>query len=146
MDARAKEGSRLRRIFHASGRENVVRLRDETPPLSWFRGAVNGLKTLWYDFVSRLDARFDDRSEYVDENSFMSPVQADLMKEFLLESFPNPGRKGCPDEETIKSLAERRLPASHPAMMHLGSCSECFAEYGHYRQDWKESGKRSGDQ
>jgi hypothetical protein len=60
------------------------------------------------------------------------------MKEFLLEAFPNPERKGCPDENTIRALAEDRLPAKTPARIHLGSCSECYAEYRHYRQDWEE--------
>jgi hypothetical protein len=61
------------------------------------------------------------------------------MKDFLLEAFPNPERKGCPDENTLKALAEDRLPANDPVRLHLGSCSECYAEYRHYRQDWEES-------
>jgi hypothetical protein len=62
-----------------------------------------------------------------------------LIKEFFLEANPNPERKGCPTEHTIKGLAEDRLPVSHPARLHLGSCSECFAEYNHFRLDWKET-------
>jgi len=60
------------------------------------------------------------------------------MKEFLLEAFPNPERKGCPGDNTIRALAEDRLTAKAPALTHLGSCSECYAEYTHYRQDWVE--------
>ena len=56
----------------------------------------------------------------------------DLLKEFLLEAFPNPDREGCPDEETLVALAENRLPPAHPARFHLGSCSECYAEYRGY--------------
>jgi hypothetical protein len=63
----------------------------------------------------------------------------DLMKDFLLEAFPNPERKGCPDEDTIQAIAEDRLPANHPALLHVGSCSECYAEYLNFRQDWKEA-------
>jgi hypothetical protein len=66
----------------------------------------------------------------------------DLMKDFLLEAFPNPQRKGCPGEITIKALAEDRLPANDPARLHLASCSECYAEYRHYLQDRKESEQR----
>lgn len=62
------------------------------------------------------------------------------MKDFLLESFPNPERKGCPDEDTLQALAEDRLPPSHPALLHVGSCSECYAEYLHLRQDFEEAG------
>jgi hypothetical protein len=61
------------------------------------------------------------------------------MKDFLLETFPNPERKGCPDDKTIEALAEDRLPTDHPARLHVGSCSECYAEYRHYRLDWEES-------
>lgn len=61
------------------------------------------------------------------------------MKDFLLETFPNPERKGCPDDKTLQALAEDRLPAEHPARFHVGSCSECYAEYRHYRLDWEES-------
>lgn len=53
----------------------------------------------------------------------------DLIKQFFLEAFPNPERVGCPDEETLMALAEGRLPPGHPALTHVSSCSECFAEY-----------------
>jgi hypothetical protein len=61
------------------------------------------------------------------------------MKDFLRASFPNPERKGCPDEDTLQTLAEDRLPLDHPALLHVGSCSECYAEYLHMRQDLEES-------
>jgi hypothetical protein len=61
------------------------------------------------------------------------------MNEFLLEAFPNPERKGCPDESVLKALAEGRLPSNDPVGLHIGSCSECYAEYHHYRLDWTES-------
>ena len=67
----------------------------------------------------------------------------ELMKDFLLEAFPNPERKGCPDEITLKSLAEDRLPVDDPARVHIVSCSPCYAEYRHFRQDWIESGAAS---
>ena len=67
----------------------------------------------------------------------------DLLNDFLLEAFPNPERKGCPDEKTLRAFAEDRLPAGNPILEHVGSCSECYAEYRHYRQDWKESGGES---
>ena len=53
----------------------------------------------------------------------------DLIREFLLEGFPNPERDGCPAEETIMALAADRLSIDDPACLHVGSCSECFAEY-----------------
>jgi len=60
------------------------------------------------------------------------------MKDFLLEAFPNPERKGCPEDETLKALADDRLPANDPVRLHLGSCSECFAEYRGYRMEHED--------
>ena len=48
---------------------------------------------------------------------------------FLLEGNPNPDREGCPDEQTLRAMAEDGLPSQHPARLHLGSCSPCFAEF-----------------
>ena len=63
------------------------------------------------------------------------------MKDYLLKAFPNPERRGCPDEETTKALAERRVSLDDPAMLHIASCSECYAEYRNYRLDKEERGE-----
>jgi hypothetical protein len=59
----------------------------------------------------------------------------DLIKDYFLEANPNPERIGCPDESTIRALAEDRLPVSHPGRLHMAECSECFAEYRGYRRE-----------
>jgi len=66
----------------------------------------------------------------------------DLLNDFLLEAFPNPERKGCPDDDTVKAFAEDRLPPGSTVLEHIASCSECYREYKHYRQDWKEAGSK----
>ena len=63
----------------------------------------------------------------------------DLIRDYLLDAHPNPERIGCPDELTLKDLAEDRLPLDHPARLHLASCSECVAEYLGYRGEWKQT-------
>ena len=63
----------------------------------------------------------------------------DLIRDYLLDAHPNPERIGCPDEVTLKDLAEDRLPLDHPARLHLASCSECVAEYLGYRGEWKQT-------
>ena len=68
--------------------------------------------------------------------------RVDLMKDFFLEANLNPERIECPDEHTIRALAENRLPVAHPARLHLASCSECFAEYRGFRGDWESSRKQ----
>ena len=54
-------------------------------------------------------------------------------RQFFLEANPNPERQGCPDEKTLKDIAENRLPADHPARLHLASCSPCFAEFRSFK-------------
>ena len=66
-------------------------------------------------------------------------MDSELLNEFLLVASPNPERIGCPDEGTLKALAEGRLPVSDPSGLHVGSCSECYAEYRHYHLDLQES-------
>ena len=63
----------------------------------------------------------------------------DLIRDYFLDAHPNPERIGCPDEKTLKDLAEDRLPLEHPARLHLASCSECVAEYLGYRNEWKQA-------
>lgn len=63
----------------------------------------------------------------------------DLLNQYFLEAFPNPERKGCPPGKTLQALAENTLPPGHPALRHVVSCSECYAEYRHYRLDWEEA-------
>ena len=53
----------------------------------------------------------------------------DLINEFFLEAFPNPERVDCPPEETLVALAEERLLPGDPTLLHVASCSECYAEY-----------------
>jgi hypothetical protein len=68
-------------------------------------------------------------------------LDSELLNEFLLEAFPNPERVGCPDEGTLKAFAQGILPLNHPTGLHVGSCSECYAEYRHYRRDWQEANR-----
>jgi hypothetical protein len=63
----------------------------------------------------------------------------DLIKDYFLGANPNPERIGCPDESTIRALAEDRLPASHPVRLHMAECSECFAEYRGYRREYMDA-------
>ena len=70
-------------------------------------------------------------------------MNRELIKDFLRESFPNPERKGCPDEDILQALAEDRIAPNDPALLHVGSCSECYREYLHLRREIEEA--QSGD-
>ena len=66
-------------------------------------------------------------------------MNRELIRDFLLESFPNPERKGCPDEDVLQALAEDRITPNDPALLHVGSCSECYGEYLHLRREFEEA-------
>ncbi len=65
-------------------------------------------------------------------------MNRELIKDFLRESFPNPERKGCPEEDVLQALAEDRIAPNDPALLHVGSCSECYREYLHLRREIEE--------
>ena len=66
-------------------------------------------------------------------------MNRELMKDFLQESFPNPERKGCPNEDVLQALAEGHIAPDDPALLHVGSCSECYREYLHLRREVEDS-------
>ena len=66
-------------------------------------------------------------------------MNRELIKDFLRESLPNPERKGCPGEDVLQALAEDRISPNDSALLHVGSCSECYREYLHLRREFEES-------
>lgn len=72
-----------------------------------------------------------------DEARLLKTYQRVLMG----EGFPNPDRAGCPDNETLRAMAFRKL--SHEQLMgwidHLGTCTPCFREYTELRNqsEWR---------
>ena len=65
----------------------------------------------------------------------------DFIKDFFLEANPNPERVGCPDEPTIKALAEDRLAGEPSGTPAHGEGFECFAEYRGFRLKWLDARK-----
>jgi hypothetical protein len=59
-----------------------------------------------------------------------------LLDRELAEGFPNPNRVGCPDSEILQRLARHQIPIPEidPWIDHLGSCSECFADFNRRRR------------
>ena len=74
-----------------------------------------------------------------DEARLLKAYQRVLMG----EGFPNPDRAGCPDNETLKAMAFRKL--SHEQLVgwidHLGTCTPCFREYTEFRNqaEWRRT-------
>jgi len=54
----------------------------------------------------------------------------------LQGGFPNPERSGCPDKETLRAIAARKLSLEHVVewVDHLGFCSPCYVEYDALRR------------
>jgi len=66
----------------------------------------------------------------------LSPKEEREMREALRNifatDFPNPERRGCPEnvEAKLKALAwRRRFPEAQELISHLGSCSPCYQEH-----------------
>ena len=66
----------------------------------------------------------------------LSPKEEREMRETLRDifatDFPNPERRGCPEnvEAKLKALAWRRkFPEAQELISHLGSCSPCYQEH-----------------
>jgi hypothetical protein len=59
-----------------------------------------------------------------------------LLDRELAEGFPNPNRIGCPDSEILQRLARHQIPIPEidAWIDHLGSCSECFADFNRRRR------------
>ena len=49
----------------------------------------------------------------------------------LQGEFPNPDRSGCPDKETLRAIATRKLNLEQVVewVDHVGFCSPCYVEY-----------------
>ena len=72
------------------------------------------------------------------QDSF-SPKEEREMRETLRDifatDFPNPERRGCPEnvEAKLKALAWRRkFPEAQELISHLGSCSPCYQEHAEF--------------
>ena len=61
-------------------------------------------------------------------------VASDPIKEWLLTAHPNPQRIACFPSEVLRDLANKRLPADHPAFDHLDVCSPCYKEFSFFLQ------------
>lgn len=54
--------------------------------------------------------------------------------------YPNPDRVGCPGPAALQALAERKidLRSASEWVLHVGSCSPCFAEYTAFQEKVKK--------
>jgi hypothetical protein len=67
---------------------------------------------------------------------------SDPFEEAFLNSYPNPGRVGCPGSEVLRGLATKELPISHPSREHIMQCSPCFREFRQFEREIKRERQR----
>jgi hypothetical protein len=67
----------------------------------------------------------------------------EFTRSYLSEDFPNPERKGCPPDDTLRLLANRPTESEESISNHLTCCSPCFNAYmahlAHARAELVES-------
>src|SRR6185295_13152760 len=80
----------------------------------------------------------------------LSPKEEREMRETLRDifatDFPNPERRGCPEnvEAKLKALASRRrFPQAQELISHLGSCSPCYQEHEKFVRQRKSRQRQS---
>ena len=69
-------------------------------------------------------------------------MDKDVIRKFFLEANPREDRRGCPDEATLKAIAENRLSLNHPARLHLAECSPCFSEFRGFKMEAEDRQRR----
>ena len=53
----------------------------------------------------------------------------DIVQQAILREFPNPERKGCPGQESLRELANRPRPTRDAVWEHVTHCSPCYQEF-----------------
>jgi hypothetical protein len=52
-----------------------------------------------------------------------------ILQQAILRDYPNPERKDCPGEDTLRKLATREYGDDHPSWEHVTHCSPCYEEF-----------------
>jgi hypothetical protein len=65
-----------------------------------------------------------------------------LLRQAILDKFPNPERRGCLGEAVLREVARRRLPIQDAHWEHVTHCSPCFREFIGFRQEMAASRRR----
>lgn len=85
-----------------------------------------------------------DSTSKPSKDDSLNPKEEREMRETLRDifatDFPNPERRGCPEnaEAKLKALAwRRRFPEAQEIISHLGSCSPCYQEHEEFVRQHK---------
>lgn len=59
----------------------------------------------------------------------------EILQEAIIRDYPNPERKGCPGDDTLRRLAERPRPTRDSDWEHVTHCSPCYREFLGFRSE-----------
>jgi hypothetical protein len=59
------------------------------------------------------------------------------VQEAILRDYPNPERKGCPDNALVREVAWRDELIKDTVWQHLTHCSPCYAEFLKFKDEWR---------
>jgi len=87
----------------------------------------------------RRKSKGHERKKSVD-NAFL-----ELGRRHFAHDFPNPTRKGCPQDDVLRLLAEQPQKVEDSILDHITLCSPCYTTYSGFLQQMKakHSNRRS---
>jgi hypothetical protein len=66
------------------------------------------------------------------------------VQEAILRDYPNPERKGCPDNALVREVAWRDELIKDAVWQHITHCSPCYAEFLAFKEEWRRSRAAKG--
>lgn len=67
-----------------------------------------------------------------------------VVQETILRNFPNPERKGCPEDGVVREVARRRELIEDDSWQHITHCSPCYATFLKYKDQFRLTRRRRG--
>jgi hypothetical protein len=61
------------------------------------------------------------------------------VQEAILRDYPNPERKGCPDNALVREVAGRDELTKDVVWQHITHCSPCYAEFLKLKEEWRQA-------
>ena len=56
-----------------------------------------------------------------------------VLQQAVLNSYPNPDRRGCPGTDVLRTVAQLWLPPEDERWEHISQCSPCYREFLNFR-------------
>ena len=60
-----------------------------------------------------------------------------LVQQAFLDAFPNPDRLGCPGDQVIRAIAQKKIQSDDAVRRHMRRCSNCSQDLLTFREQWR---------